>query len=797
MKNNFTILFLFIFLLSVRGRELLPDQTLWFTYPATDWKTQALHVGNGYMGASFYGGVARERFDIAEKSFWAGGPHVSDDYTYGVKRGGHEFIKLIRQKVVEGDYAASDSLSQKYLTGDWKDYGHFSNVGQLYLDFRHERGATTDYIRGLDLSNSVGFVGYTINDVRFEREYFASYPDRMFAFRFAADKPGMISFSLSQNITKRIDSVHYEGAGKMVVHGFIVENGLKYCIRITVTADGGTVSQSWDKIRVDGANSAVVLYTVATEYVMKPPLYKGVDPVALTGKLMASAVSKGYDGLKASHQADYKRIYDRVKLHLEGDKELEALPTNERVAQRQKGMVDDSTLDAMWFNLGRYMIISSSREGTLPSTLTGAWNTFEVAPWQGCFQINIGTQEMYWACEPANMPESHESFLQWIESIVEPGRFAAKEYYGTEGWVSHVTSNPWGHVAPGYGIMWGLYPASAAWLCLHMWDRYDYSRDIDYLRQRAYPVMKEAAQFWLANLTVLNGYYVIVPSASAEHGIEFDPVTNQPFKYTTVSGEVGTNKRNTVPAFQDIQMVRDLFQNVIAATQALGVDRDFRRQLEAALKKMQPQLIGRYGQLQEWILDVDNPRNHHRHISHLYSLYPAFDISPLTTPALAQAARVSLDMRGEGFMRDRWPHAGGSWSMAHRFGCWARLFDGDRAMKVFNMMIRDTGYENMMSSQSNHLMVDGMKGSAAVMTELLMQSHSGFLHLLPALPPQWPEGSVEGLKARGGFAVSLKWDYGHLVSARIIVPKGMKLPKLMVNGKSVSSSDRRIEVVYL
>ena len=796
MKNILTFL-LFIVPALVLGRELQPDRTLWFTYPATDWKTQTLHVGNGYMGASFYGGVARERFDIAEKSFWAGGPNVSDDYTYGVKRGGHEYIELIRQKIVEGDYRASDSLSQKYMTGDWKDYGGFSNVGSLFVDFTHERGTPSDYIRGLDVANSEGFVGYTINGVKFEREYFASYPDNVFAFRFSADKPGKISFTVSQDITKRIDSVIFEGDGKMVVHGFIVENGLKYCIRITVTVDGGTISQSWDKIRVDEANSAVILYTVDTEYKMAPPLFKGVDPVAETQKLMQAAIAKGYDGLKASHRADYKTIYDRVKLNLVGDTQLEKLPTNERVEQRQKGMVDDSALDALWFNLGRYMIISSSREGTLPSSITGVWNTFEYAPWGGPFQINIGTQQLYAACEPTNIPESHESLLQWIEMLVEPGRFAAKEYYGTEGWVSHVTSNPWGHVAPGYGITWGLYPSSNAWLCRHVWDHYDYSRDMDYLRQRAYPVIKEAAQFWLANLTVKDGYYIVVPSASAEHGFEYDPVTKTPLKYTTVNGETGRNKWNTVPAFQDIQMVKDLFQNVVSASQVLGVDQNFRRELEAALKKMQPQLVGRYGQLQEWLLDVDNPRDHHRHLSHLYSLYPASDISPLTTPELAKAARISLDMRGEGYMRDRWFHAGGNWSMAHRFGCWARLFDGDRAMKVFNMMIRDTGYENMMSSQSGNWMLEGTKGSTAVMSELLMQSHSGYIHLLPALPPQWPEGSVEGLVARGGYKVSLKWDYGHLVSASITVPKGMKLPKLLISGNIVSGSDKRINIVYL
>ena len=794
MKKIFPI-FLFTVSVTVAARELPPDQTLWFTYPATDWKTQALHVGNGYMGASFYGGVARERFDIAEKSFWAGGPNVSDDYNYGVKRGGSEYIGLIRQKVAAGDYAASDSLSLKYLMGDWKDYGYFSNVGSLFVDFRHERGASSDYLRGLDVSNSEGFVSYIINDVRFEREYFASYPDNVFAFRFSADKPGKISFSLSQTITKRIDSVAFEGDGQMVVYGFIVENGLKYCIRITVITEGGTISHSWDKIRVDGADAAVILYTVDTEYKMEPPLYKGVDPVAETQKVMQAAIAKGYDRLKDAHRADYKSIYDRVKLKLTGDTQLEKLPTNERVAQRQKGMTDDSSLDALWFNLGRYMIISSSREGTLPSTLTGTWNTFEAAPWQGCFQINIGTQEMYWACESTNIPESHESFLQWIEALVTPGRVAAKEYYGTEGWVSHVTSNPWGHVAPGYGVEWGLYPASAAWLCRHLWDRYDYSRDIDYLRQRAYPVMKEAALFWLANLTLCNGYYIIAPSASAEHGIETDPTTGEPVKYTTVNGEVDDNKWNTVPAFQDIQIVKDLFQNVISASQALGVDREFRSKVEAALKKMQPQLTGRYGQLQEWILDVDNPRDHHRHISHLYSLFPASDISPLTTPALARAARVSLDMRGEGYIRDRWFHAGGSWSMAHRFGCWARLFDGDRAMKVFNMMIRDTGFENMMSSQSNNLMVDGMMGSTAVMAELLMQSHNGYIHLLPALPPQWPEGSVEGLVARGGYTVSLKWEYGRLISSVITVPKGMTLPKLLIDGNVVPVSDKRIKII--
>lgn len=787
------LLLLCIFPFRVYAGDTLPartdaDGTVWFTAPATDWASQSLHIGNGYMGASFYGDVRQERFDIAEKTFWAGGPYSVPDFNFGIRSGGKDRIADIRKAVLDRKYTVADSLATLYLTGDYSGYGYFSMVGNLLIDFPGMTSPVENYIRGIDLSSSLGFVRYTSGGVAFSREYFCSYPDRLMSLHFSADRKGVISFDLSHGLLYAPDEIIAEEGG-LAFSGLIPENGLEYTVRIRILHEGGRVSVNpGSGISVREADEATVFYTVDTEYAPVYPSYKGEDPDLNTRETISRAVEKGYAAVRSDHISDYRKLYDRVRLTLKGDSESEVLPTDVRIAQLKHGFTDDSSLKALWFNFSRYLLISASRQGTLPSTLQGVWNTYSRAPWSGNFQSNINVEEMYWGCGPVRLPECGEGYAEWIEGLVEPGRRTAAEYYGTGGWVSHSTGNIWGHTVPGSDILWGLYPCGAAWHCRYMWEHFAFTRDTVFLRERAYPVMKEAAEFWLENMVEYGDHYIIAPSVSAEHGIEMHG--DAPAPYSVTNGEVVAGKVFTVPAFQDIEMVYDLYTNVILASGILGVDRDFRKEVRRARDRLMPLRTGRYGQLQEWIEDVDNPRDHHRHLSHLYALYPGSMITPSRTPHLADAARKSLEMRGSGKFGDRWPHSGGNWSMAWRTALWTRLYDGDRAMDTFNRMIRDSGYGNMMSGQSGVMQVDATMATSGLFAEMLLQSHEGFLHLLPALPTEWPEGRVEGLAARNGYIVNMEWKYGKLVKAEIFVPDMKRLPDVRIQGMPLSRDNR-------
>ena len=778
--------------LNAAVEKMNPEHTLWFERPASDWRTQALHLGNGYMGVSFYGGVATESFELAEKTFWTGGPNVYLDYNYGIVPGGKEHIGEIRQFVSNHQFSKADSVARRHFMGNMHEYGYFSKVGKLNLEFPGV-SSVKDYKRGLDLSKSLGFVSYTAEGVHYTREYFCSYPDHLFAVHVAADCPASVSFNVCPQWQYPVENTVVVNHNEWLVSGLIDKSGLKYSVRIRLVNEGGHLVCTPDKMGVEGADKATMYFTVETEYKAVPPTYKGNNPEQNTLKTFNAISNKTYEEVRQRHVADYAKLYDRVSFHLAGDVALSQLPTDRRVKELQSGMTDDSQLKSLWFNLGRYSIISASRKGTLPSNLQGVWNYFEHAPWNANYQSNINLQEMYWSCGPTNLPECQESYIDWVKTLLVPGRKVAQAYYGTEGWVCHATSNIWGYTSPGNDLMWGLYPVAAAWHCRHLWDQYVYTSDTDYLSETAYPIMREAALFYLRNLQQSDEGLCFVPGVNAEHGIELD-ASGRPVAYSTQSGETNYRKVYLAPCYQDIQMIYDLFDNVEKASRVIGIKDHLIGEIKQAKKALVPLKIGRYGQLQEWISDVDNPRDHHRHISHLYALYPGEMITANTTPEYFAAARKSLDLRGDGVYRGRWPHSGGNWSSAWRMACRARLFEGERAIHIFNEMIREVGFENMMSSQSNNFQVDAMMATPGLFAELLLQSHDGEIHLLPALPAEWPEGEVKGLIARGGYKVSLRWKYGKLEKVEISVPKGRKCPPLKLSGISLSKKDHRVKI---
>lgn len=773
------------------GQTITSDQTIWYTYSAKDWSTQALHIGNGYMGASFYGGVREEKLDVAEKTFWTGGPSSVPNFAYGIKPGGKENINKIRQLVLEQKYAEADQLSTKYLTGEGAGYGYFSNVGSLKFNFQNQKDSITDYVRGLDLADGYGFVRYKSGDVLYSRTYFCSYPDKVMALKFSADRKGCVNFNMEHQLTYAAKEMEFTKENEWIIRGNISDNNMRYVIRMRIESTGGQVKYQSNHINVTNADEVRVFYTVDTEYIQDYPTYKGKEPDKTTRQVMINVAGKGFKRIYENHLADYHKLYDRVHFNLVGDKTYASLPTNQRIEQLKRGFTDDSQLKVLWFNFSRYLIISASRENTLPSNLQGAWNTFEKAPWNGNYQSNINLQEMYWSCGPTNLPECELSYVQWIKNLVPSGRKTAEAYYGTKGWVSHTVGNIWGYTAPGFDINWGLYPSGSAWHCRHLWEHYAFTHDKNYLKD-IYPVLKEAGIFWLNNLVEYQGHLIIAPSASSEHGIEVDGQTNF-VTYSTTNGETG-RKLFTVPSYQDIEMVYNLFSDISKAMDVLETDAPMKKEIQQTMNRMLPLKIGKYGQLQEWVSDVDNPRDHHRHLSHLYAMYPGDMISPTNNPDLAAGVRKSLHLRGYGKFGDKWPHTGGNWSMMWRTALWTRLGEGDIAIDVFNRLIRESGYENMGSNQSGVFQVDATMATAGVFAEMLLQSQDGMINLLPALPAEWPEGEIKGVVARGGFLVDIAWKNGALTKAVVYVPKGENTPVVRITNKD---ADQRVEFIKM
>ena len=768
-------------------------------------------MGNGFLGASFYGGIETERLDLTEKTMWTGGPAEDPGRRYGIRPGGRDHVQQIRQAIVAGDVARADDLVREHFLGDGANFGSFSSIGSLLLTFAGHEGPASGYRRELDLSRAVGRVSYAMGPVVYERQYFASYPDRVLVLRFASNTPGTLGFKMRHELTHAEREVTAGGTAEgadLTIRGRIDENGQAYCVRIRVLPEGGTVRSAGNEILLAGANAATVLYAAATEYRPAPPDYRGADPDGLTrtwieqaarGEKTETAEKTGHVQLKRRHVQDYRRLYDRVCLKLPGEPALEKMPTNQRWQNWLDGDERDLGLKVLLFNLGRYLLISASRPGSQPSNLQGVWNTYPRAPWHGNYQSNVNLQQMYWPCGPVDLLDCQEAYIDWIRTLVVPGRAVAKAYYGSEGWVSHTTGNPWGHAAPGSKILWGIYPVAAAWHCQHLWEHYAFSLDEAYLRDRAYPVMKEAAQFWLANLVPFEGHLISAPSVSAEHGVqERDGVYIEPTVAAESPPQDGSVPRYNLPGvYQDVEMIHDLFTNVLEAAEVLGVDADFRRCVSEARAKLLPLKIGKHGQLQEWFWDVDSPRDHHRHIAHLYAVHPGRMIEPFAAPQLAAAARTSLDMRGDGRF-EKWPYAGGNWARAWRIYQWTRLLDGNRADQIFTAMLREQSFESLMTSQhvpsANRLQVDGSMTTPGFIAEMLLQSHAGELHLLPALPSAWSCGSVEGLRARGGLRAHLRWSDGRLVEAVIESPRA-EMPEVRVQGERVDPEfDSRIVV---
>jgi len=805
--TNFYVIIVLLLAMSCNDNGATTNHTLWYEYPGKYWNSQGLHLGNGYFGASFLGGVEEETIYITDASMWTGGPANGEWERAGINPNAKESIPRIRKAVVDGDIELADSLVVNDFLGKSDLYGYFTSIGALKIGLPSDSKKYTNYRRELDLSNSLGKVSYTLGETAFSREYFCSYPDKVLVLRYNSDELNSIDLVISANNIQDSSMVRIN-ENEFEIKGFVNGNNRPFHVLLKVKNLGGALEQTDDQLILKGANAAELYITMGTNYKMEYPEYVGEDPELSNRKVISSAIQKTYDEIKETHIQDYKTLYDRVSLEIEQDPKLADLPTNERFERLKRGGVDPG-YKIMAFNLGRYMVISASRPGTLPANLQGVWNVFDFAPWAGNYQSNVNVQEIYWSCGPLNLPECQQPYIDWIDNLSISGKEIAKRVYGTDGWISHTIGNIWGHSAPIGGIRWGMYSMGSAWHCQHVWDQYAFTQDRGYLKLQAYPLLKGASTFWLQNLVPFEGYYITSPTISAEHGALLTEHGLTPAYHDLRSDDY---RYNLPGVYQDMEMLWDLFTNTSEAAKLLGDDQ-FADSLLEAREKLLPLKIGKHGQLQEWYQDIDDPDCHHRHIAHLYAVAPGRQIHPTTTPELANAAKKSLNMRGDGRYMEQEEAAGGNWARAHRMWAWTRLLDGERANKIMTETLTEQGFENGLTYQ--HAPYNGNGGpelytepngmfcnwqldaSGALpgcIAEMLVQSHMGEIHLLPAVPQEFKTGKIMGVQARGGYTVDLEWEDGKLIKAKI-TGKTNSVPIIRLQNELIESgTDDRIEV---